>query len=83
LSSPDIAEISLILLTYRYSLVRFVSSDIAEIYDYEEFNAAEIAQYRGILDDIAKEVGGRVQKTEHSGEMKIGVVGLGIDTDKI
>ena len=59
------------------------SGDIAEILDYEEFNTAEIAQYRGLLDDIAKEVGGRIQKTEHSGEMKIGVIGLGVDTDKV
>lgn len=40
------------------------SGDIAEIVEYEEFNAAEITQYRGILDDIAKETGGRVQKTD-------------------
>ena len=35
------------------------SGPIAEIVDYEEFNTAEIAQFRGILDDIAKETGGR------------------------
>jgi hypothetical protein len=40
------------------------SGDIAEIVDYEEFNAAEIVQYRGILDDIAKEMGGRVQRQD-------------------
>jgi hypothetical protein len=27
--------------------------------EFEEFNAAEVTQYRGILDDIAKEVGDR------------------------
>lgn len=43
------------------------SGDIAEIVDYEEFNASEIIQYRGLLDDIAKEMGGRVQKSEVSG----------------
>lgn len=32
--------------------------------EYEEFNTAEIAQYRGILDDIAKEVGDRKQINE-------------------
>lgn len=42
------------------------SGDIAEIVDYEEFNAAEIAQYRGVLDDIAKEVGGRINKIDHT-----------------
>ena len=40
------------------------SGAIAEIVDYEEFNAAEIAQFRGILDDIAKETGGRANKVE-------------------
>lgn len=29
--------------------------------DYEEFNTAEVTQYRGVLDDIAKEVGDRKQ----------------------
>ena len=33
------------------------SGDIAQIVDYEEFNAGEVVQYRGVLDDIAKEVG--------------------------
>jgi hypothetical protein len=49
------------------------SGDIAEIVDYEEFNAAEVIQYRGILDDIAKETGGRVQKVEqaNSGVIRI------------
>jgi hypothetical protein len=40
------------------------SGDIAEIVDYEEFNAGEVVQYRGVLDDIAKEMGGRIQKTD-------------------
>jgi len=40
------------------------SGDIAEIVDYEEFNGAEIVQYRGLLDDIAKETGGRVQRSQ-------------------
>jgi hypothetical protein len=30
--------------------------------EFEEFNAAEVQHYRGVLDDIAKETGGRVQK---------------------
>jgi hypothetical protein len=38
------------------------SGDIAEIVDYEEFNAAEVVQYRGVLDDIAKELGDRKEK---------------------
>lgn len=43
------------------------SGDIAEIVEYEEFNAAEVTQYRGVLDDIAKETGGRKTISEHSG----------------
>jgi hypothetical protein len=40
------------------------SGNIAQIVDYEEFNASEIRELRGVLDDIAKEVGGRVQKVD-------------------
>jgi hypothetical protein len=40
------------------------SGDIAEIIEYDEFNAAEVAAFRGVLDDIAKETGGRVQRQE-------------------
>ena len=38
------------------------TGSVAEIYDFYRFNSAEIETYRGILDDIAKEVGGRVMK---------------------
>lgn len=48
--------------------VKGVGSGLAaEVVEYEEFNSAEIAQYRAILDDIAREVGDRVQRQEHSG----------------
>jgi hypothetical protein len=40
------------------------SGEAAEIIDYDVFNAGEIAAFRGVLDDIAKEMGGRVQKTD-------------------
>jgi len=40
------------------------SGDIAEIVEYEEFNKAEVDSYRGTLDDIAKEIRGRVQKQD-------------------
>jgi hypothetical protein len=43
------------------------SGDIAEIVDFEEFNAAEVIQYRGVLDDIAKETCGRPNRNEHTG----------------
>jgi len=36
--------------------------EAAEIYEFEKFNKAEIDSYRGVLDDIAKEVGDRVHK---------------------
>lgn len=44
------------------------SGDVAMIVDYEEFNSAEVIQYRGLLDDIAKEVGARAQRTELTGK---------------
>ena len=40
------------------------SGDVAQIVEYEEFNKGEVDAYRGVLDDIAKEVGGRVQHTD-------------------
>lgn len=35
--------------------------------EIERFNPALLEQYRRTLDDIAKEVGGRIQKQEHTG----------------
>lgn len=32
-----------------------------ELVDYEEFNSSEVKEYRGVLDDIAKEMGHRKQ----------------------
>jgi hypothetical protein len=43
------------------------SGETAERVDIERFNSALIDQYRGTLDDLAKETGGRKTKTEHSG----------------
>lgn len=39
----------------------------SEIVEYEEFNRSEVDAYRGILDDIAKEVGHRATKQEITG----------------
>jgi hypothetical protein len=50
------------------------SGDNATIMDYEEFNAAEVQQLRGTLDDIAKEMGHRKQQVEQSGEITFRVV---------
>lgn len=41
--------------------------DDAEVVEIERFNAAIIRELRGTLDDIAKETGGRVAKSELSG----------------
>lgn len=43
------------------------AGDIAQIVEYEEFNKPEVDAYRAVLDDIAKETGGRALKQEHSG----------------
>ena len=43
------------------------SGDVAQIVDYEEFNKGEVDAYRGVLDDIAKEMSQRVQRSEISG----------------
>lgn len=40
------------------------SGEYAERVDIERFNSAIVEQYRGVLDDIAKETGGRVQKQD-------------------
>lgn len=40
------------------------TGDYQEIVDVETFNSAEVTQFRGLLDDIAKEVGDRRQKVD-------------------
>lgn len=52
------------------------SGEFMQIVDYEEFNTAEVQQYRGILDDIAKEVGDRKNVVQHGG-----TVGFVVDID--
>lgn len=44
------------------------SGEHAEKVDIEKFNAPLISEFRATLDDIAKETGGRVKKTEVSGK---------------
>lgn len=44
------------------------SGEFMQIVDYEEFNTAEVQQYRGVLDDIAKEVGDRRAGLELTGK---------------
>lgn len=43
------------------------SRENGQVVEVERFNAAEFEQFRGLLDDIAKEVGGRVRKAELTG----------------
>ncbi len=43
------------------------SGEFAERVDIERFNSALVSEYRSTLDDIAKEVGGRVRKQEVTG----------------
>lgn len=50
------------------------SGTVAEIIDYDEFNAAEVAQFRGVLDDIAKEMGARATVAKLQGEDGNGLV---------
>jgi hypothetical protein len=40
-----------------------------ERFNYLEFNASEVAQLRGVLDDIAQEVGERGKTLEHKGSV--------------
>jgi hypothetical protein len=47
------------------------SGPFAKEVDYEEFNTAEVTQYRGVLDDIAKELGHRKTGVEHSGGISL------------
>lgn len=44
------------------------SGELAYRVDIERFNSALISEYRAVLDDIAKEVGGRAKKTEVTGK---------------
>ena len=46
------------------------SGKFAERVDIERFNAALISEYRSMLDDLAKETGGRIHKQELSGIIK-------------
>ena len=54
-------------LTWTEQVKGIGSGPLAEIVEYLEFNKAEIDAFRGILDDIAKEVGERQQKHEVTG----------------
>jgi hypothetical protein len=38
------------------------------VVDYDQFNGAEVQQYRGVLEDIAAETGGRTKLVEVAGK---------------
>ena len=50
------------------------SGEAAEVVEYDQFNTAEVAQYRGVLEDIAAETGGRKQTVEQSGSVNLNVI---------
>ena len=58
------------------------SGSIAEIVEYLEFNRSEVDAYRGVLDDIAKELSHRVQRQEITGKDGGSVVISWDDADK-
>jgi len=66
--------------------VKMIGSGNAQrVVNYEEFNKAECDVYRGLLDDIARELGGRVRKQEvdvTSGGEPIRVIG-GVNLDEL
>lgn len=60
------------------------SGDNAERVDIERFNAALLSEYRSTLDDIAKEVGDRKQRTELTGkDGKAIIIKTGMDIDDL
>lgn len=50
-------------------------------YDFYKYNQAQVDQYRKVLDDIAKEVGGRINRTDITSDEKPikGYVGISPD----
>jgi hypothetical protein len=54
-------------VTWTQDVKMIGTGDFQERVEFETFNASEIQQYRGLLDDIAKETGGRAQRQEVTG----------------
>lgn len=58
--------------------------EFAERVDIERFNAALLSEYRAVLDDIAKEVGGRIKKADvTSGGKAIPILVTKMDMDEL
>lgn len=58
-------------LTWTHQVKGIGGKGTFERIEYEEFNASEIAQYRGLLDDIAKERGERAAKFDGTLEVDL------------
>jgi hypothetical protein len=59
------------------------SGDSAERVDIERFNAAIISELRGVLDDLAKETGGRRQKHDVAHDWREEARQLGLNPDEL
>lgn len=59
------------------------SGEFAERIDIERFNAAIISELRGVLDDLAKETGGRRQKHDISRDWREEAKQLGLNPDEL
>lgn len=60
------------------------SGKTAKMIEIEEFNAAEVSAYRGVLEDIAREVGDRKANVNISGGIAIAAkVYAGFDPEKV
>jgi hypothetical protein len=68
LSEPDEAGIQYYHSLWVSDVKQIGKGDEIERVDIERFNSALISEYRATLADIAKEVGGRVEKKEVSGK---------------
>lgn len=66
-SEPDEDGIAHFLNIWVHDVKSVGSGESAERVDIERFNSALISEYRATLADIAKEVGGRVAKSELTG----------------
>lgn len=64
MSEPDDNGISTYLNVWARDVKQIGAGEYAERVDIERFNGALISEYRATLDDLAKEVGGRKQRTE-------------------
>jgi hypothetical protein len=66
------------------SMVKGIGGDKNfERVEYEEFNKAEVDALRGVLDDIAQEVGERTRENMLKGDLQLNIEGLDKMLDKV